>query len=447
MGTVKTFQNKENLFLKTLRAILNYIVVFSVFCEALSLNFNLAFEIRLSHILLCLLLVYYFLLHLKAIALKTYNPLTIIKTRPLLTATVVLIAVVSFLNCLRGENAFGLFFKQVTGLLLYGTGFYVLLRINNYDVKRLFKMYFNIAFFVAAAGVTQELFYVFNTPWIFDFSDISAKWQLTYTSNLQFIKINSVLPEPASFCLIMFPAFFYAINSFASTKLAVRSKFQCFIIIAAYLFSFSLIGYIGIFLSAFLLLLRRLKTKTGVLLCLAVMFSASFFFYTIPDFHSRIIDTFEVFSGKKDVNSTNTSSYTLLISTTITAKEALENIPSLLFGNGLGSYEVSYFRHIHSLGIDMAGKQYLNTKDASALSLRLVSETGLIGLFIFLGFAMRYFLFKVKDPARCLWIINNGIFILILLRLLRQGNYFSEGFFFFLWLYYYSFKQEMKTQK
>ncbi len=76
---------------------------------------------------------------------------------------------------------------------------------------------------------------------------------------------------------------------------------------------------------------------------------------------------------------------------------------------------------------------------------RLLAETGLIGTFflIFLIFKSRIkFIYSENIPESKLiyWLINNGIFVLILLRLLRQGHYTMLGFTLFLLMYFYGNK-------
>jgi len=57
-----------------------------------------------------------------------------------------------------------------------------------------------------------------------------------------------------------------------------------------------------------------------------------------------------------------------------------------------------------------------------------------------------YFLFKCYLKNSCkndMQMISNSILCMLLVSLLRQGHYFYNGLFFFVWLYYFSYKIDM----
>ena len=81
---------------------------------------------------------------------------------------------------------------------------------------------------------------------------------------------------------------------------------------------------------------------------------------------------------------------------------------------------------------------FLNVDDANSLFLRLLSETGLFGIIVFFYFLFKSHLLKKRDKSKYLWIISNAILALFLIKLIRSGHYFVNGFFFFFWLYYFS---------
>jgi hypothetical protein len=70
-----------------------------------------------------------------------------------------------------------------------------------------------------------------------------------------------------------------------------------------------------------------------------------------------------------------------------------------------------------------------------------MSEAGLIGLII-LGLAVfRFFIFTkgINNPDLAIYtLINQGVFIMFVVRILRTGNYIGQGFFFFFFLYAFS---------
>ena len=81
--------------------------------------------------------------------------------------------------------------------------------------------------------------------------------------------------------------------------------------------------------------------------------------------------------------------------------------------------------------------------DANSLFIRLMSETGILGLSLFFIFMFKFLLLKKGyeyPDIRDYLLINQGIFILFVVRLLRTGNYFGNGFFLFFFIYYLSHK-------
>src|SRR6202041_1164387 len=87
-----------------------------------------------------------------------------------------------------------------------------------------------------------------------------------------------------------------------------------------------------------------------------------------------------------------------------------------------------------------------NSADANSLLLRLMSETGLTGLFFMLAIVVQCFVGNDGIDNKY-WIISGAILVLILLYLFRQGNYFVNGFPFFIWLYYYNKKNYLEEKE
>jgi hypothetical protein len=70
--------------------------------------------------------------------------------------------------------------------------------------------------------------------------------------------------------------------------------------------------------------------------------------------------------------------------------------------------------------------------------LRLISETGLFGVGIFLFVIIKGYVRRDPEYETYHWLVSNSILIMILLNLFRQGHYFLNGFPFFVILYYYN---------
>src|SRR5690606_37181188 len=80
----------------------------------------------------------------------------------------------------------------------------------------------------------------------------------------------------------------------------------------------------------------------------------------------------------------------------------------------------------------------LNGADANSMFLRLLSETGLFGVLIFIYIIFKFYLARDENHDTYHWLVSNGILIMMLLNLFRQGHYFLNGFPFFVILYIYN---------
>lgn len=409
-----------------LQKFINYIVVFTIFGSGFDLSGIFSFaDFRISYLLILFALLLW-LPFLKGIYFNKF-----------FLFFFSLIVIFSLYNVYIEKDTIGLLTKQVIGISLNAFIFYLLVKINKYDVKRLFKIYLNIAFLIALIGLIQELSYLLGFKAGYDFSYILPSWKVDI-SGTGFLRVNSILPEPASFCYSMMPAFFVALTSFSKKNFKFLGKWKSLVIISSFFLTFSTVGYIGITTSLFLLIYNYRRRIGYVFLGAISIFLLIFFLWNnISDFRMRIDDSVNVLTGKASLETVNLSTFTLF-SNALVAYNSFKDNP--VFGSGLGSHQISYYKYIGQV-IDVDElSTFLNFNDANSLFLRLLSETGLFGLLIVLFFIFRFYLSRGKDKTDYLWIINNAVLVMFLIRLIRSGHYFIYGFFFFFWLYYFTWK-------
>ena len=145
----------------------------------------------------------------------------------------------------------------------------------------------------------------------------------------------------------------------------------------------------------------------------------------------------------------NTSSFALY-SNFIIAKAAFNEYP--LTGTGLGTHEANYKKYFSKFFDKDFVIRYgvFNTADANSLFVRLLSETGLMGLGLFFTFLFKNALWRKgynDNELRDYTLINQSIFIWFLVRLIRTGNYFGNGFFLFFFIYFITKKIVDKKMK
>jgi len=418
----------------SLKTILSYFVVSIIFSDALTfLSFFSFADFRVSYLMIGIFLL--IILFSRRIAIN--------KTFCIFMG---IITLSSLYNIYIGKDTFLLLTKQVVGIAANALTFYSLMKFNDYNVEKLFKIYLNIAFLVALIGLLQEVSYLLGWKYGFDFHSFLPYWKVSLTNTASLLRVNSIINEPADFCYVMMPACFVSIASFTKIGHKFISRRKAAIIIVALLLTFSTVGYLGIILSFFLLVYNYGKLKPIIAICILIFFFSVFVYQNIAETKTRVDDSLAVLTGNVNWQKINLSSYAFFTNLIVACNSFKENP---LFGSGLGSHEVSYNRFIHNIIGQNGPYLDVNSSDANSLFLRLLSETGLFGILVLAFFIIRFYVHKKKDLNGYLWIISSAILSMFFIRGLRQGHYFVNGFFFFIWMYYFAklnLKQLLDTQ-
>lgn len=300
--------------------------------------------------------------------------------------------------------------SQILGIALASSYFYNVLKL--FTKEDVFILYAKYALFLALIGF-PGYFFGFNLNVNYD------------------PRFSSLLTEPAHYAIVVLPACYFYFKR--------KQYVSFFVIFLSLILSESSIGYIGCALMFILpyINLQRVKYALGVIPFVLVIF---YFVYSNNEkVKTRFDDTFESLkvleTGKFDVR-TNISTYALLSNLYI----AKENFIEHPLGSGIGSH---YYMYHNSYKKKMRTPKYLytlelddiNSKDATSLFIRLISEFGIIGIlatFYMIILIVRTF----KDKSQ---IVEQSIGIYILLKLFRDGHYFPPELFFFLLIFYFSY--------
>lgn len=133
----------------------------------------------------------------------------------------------------------------------------------------------------------------------------------------------------------------------------------------------------------------------------------------------------------KDLELFNASTYAWLTN----IKVAIE-APNRIIGTGLGTHKNSYEK-LNPETFNSYRLYGLNKDDAYSITTRIYSELGLIGILIMIGFIYKNInRYNVGNMMALGYILN---------RLITGGHYTTTGMFLFLFLFYYTNKQN--TQK
>jgi hypothetical protein len=166
------------------------------------------------------------------------------------------------------------------------------------------------------------------------------------------------------------------------------------------------------------------------------LFLFNFLYNNVIDFRDRYDSLVGLFSGnqKFQLGKTHGSSFILYNNYHV----AIESFKSnFLLGTGIGSHPIAFEKFSLAKDIKVFGLN-LNSADANSMLLRLISETGLFGVLIMFYIIIKFYVKRDEKNDTYHWLVSNGILIMILLNLFRQGHYFLNGFPFFVLLYIYN---------
>jgi hypothetical protein len=391
---------------------------------------------------------YYYLIYLAFIVYIVFSKQTIRLVPKWFLSFMLILYVTSFLtNVAYGTLGMHLL-KQILGITYSAMAFFLLLKSNDFKIEDLFNRYMQLAFYVALWGLITEVFLL---------QGIAITDKIKQTSN-GFFRIYSVMGEPYFLAVALLPALYFQTYRFLNEK-AYRASFRNWIHLGViglcFLFTFSSAGYIGLALIVVMYMwsadyFSLLRGQARLLIAPVIIILGITFYNNLKDalseFQVRVDDTLSLFQGGepdvKAISEVNSSTFALYTNYII-AQESFVRNPFL--GSGLGShpvnYDITFAKYFPPDFIERFGT--FNKFDANSLFLRLMSETGLFGLGAVLIFLWRFFMGKkyIRHPKfRYLNIINQSIFILVMVRLVRTGHYFGNGFFLFIFMYYYTKK-------
>jgi hypothetical protein len=189
------------------------------------------------------------------------------------------------------------------------------------------------------------------------------------------------------------------------------------------------------------------KALFAVVFLFSIFFLGLLSYLKIEDIKIRVDDTYfgivNPIIENGDYKKVNLSTYAILANAYVT-KCSLQEHP--FTGSGLGSHKEIFYKHLPKDAIQYSD---LQSGDAASLALRLLSELGLIGFLSFMYFVIK---FKIKWHSyysliqEKFWVINSGIVFMILLFLLRSGDYTFHARTLFFMIYYYSWKKMDKIK-
>jgi len=346
-----------------------------------------------------------------------------------------IIFVTGIFNIMVGNNSSAQFFKVFTGLFLSYFFYDYVIKEFKFNIRKLFQWYLLGCYIAALIGIVQFISYQIGFTPGYNFSWLLNKWGFIPGGNFG-IRINSIFGEPTYLGAVLSGSFFISVYNLFQKETFYLSKFRSIIIIIVYFLSFSGLGQIGIFLSFIFIAINFGLVRYLLIAIPAGILLFNVMYNNVADFRDRYDGLIQLFTtGKFELGKTHGSSFILYNNYNVAMNNVQNN---LIFGTGIGSHAVAFEKYSLSKDIKVHGFN-LNSADANSMLLRLISETGLFGVFIFFIILYKCYIKRDDENESFHWLVSNAIAIMILLNLFRQGHYFLNGFPFFLLLYIYNF--------
>ena len=324
------------------------------------------------------------------------------------------------------------FLKIFVGFVLTISFYYYFLIHTSFDVKRLFELYIKFSYAILLIGVIQFASIQVGFKPGYDFGWILNKWGVHIGGGILGVRVNSILAEPSALAIVTSPAVLISINNLVfGEKYILKKKYQCIIVILGSILTASSTGYLGFMVSFALIAVKR--NMAGLAIGLAASTIAFMIAYnTVDEFRGRVDAAVGIMeSDDIDATTANTSSF-VIYNNFVIASENFKRYP--IFGTGLGSHRIAFSRY--SLTKELGFQDFdFNATDANSLFIRMMSETGLVGL---VWFGLILFRGGVSPKRGNRFLIFAGLLVLIVVTLLRQGNYFLNGLPFIVMLYYFN---------
>ena len=418
-----------------MKTLINQIALFFVLLDNLFLPIDLGVDFRLNYVVMGVYILYYFATHRK-IAISSKNLILLI----VITVVFIGISVLSAISIVH-------VLKQ--SVLISVTLVFSFLLLNSYDfnVEKLFRDYTR---FILAAGIVVIVQFIGVKTNLFFLVDYSYLGLDPGRIDLNAVRgrFHAWFYEPSFMAYAFIPVVFVAVARLFGIG-NMLSKRNAIFVIFILVMTRSSIGFFGLLLSILIVAFSKYtlyRKPMFIATSITLLIASASFIYTIPAVKLRVDETYQLFSKKDvkpiDIAKTNLSTYALYSNFKIT--QAAFSEKSTL-GSGLGTYEINYDKYLYEVipPMNWRDNYQINRQDANSLFFRILVELGLLGIF----FAM-YFIFRNRISFRSnlgvqlhnLWAINNGILVLIILRLLRQGHYTMLGFVLMLLMFYYSKK-------
>ena len=312
------------------------------------------------------------------------------------------IIAVSFMN-----HSYLLLLKQFIPIVVVYTASYAFFK--KVDLVKIFEIYVKISIIVCCLGLLQFILQICG------FSIYVAATG----------RINSIIPEPSHLAIVIIPAFCYMYSREGIFNI------KTLIVLATIIGTFSATAYLTLFIFFAIKNFNPCTFKFYVILIF--LGGLSVLSYLISDEVKYRIDDVVAYSKSGSLEKANATTFSAFSNLKVAAF-SLNNNPFL--GSGLGNHEEAYLEYFEGANSGILRRYGLNMQSGHSLFIRVLSETGVVGMVLVLFF---FYKFRITGENNIYSIISLASLMYFIGRIFKLGGYFDYGIYFFALSYLFAY--------
>ncbi|MDB4273903.1 O-antigen ligase family protein [Algibacter sp.] len=309
------------------------------------------------------------------------------------------------------------FFKAIVPIFIIYLSTYFVIRKHAQFLPKIVDTYINIAYITAIFGILQL---------ILSFMGINILIKIPH-------RIDSIAYEPSHYAAIIMPAVILTVFQYK------KYKRKAVILLTALIGTVSLTSYVVfILIWAF----PRLTNRSAII-AIPLALVSMFYLQTFNlNFSQRFLSAEEVIMGETDISEANGT----VLSFGTNLEVALFTIKkSPIWGSGIGGHESMYKKYYAGKIFEDSFYYGMNQKSAHSLTIRILSELGVLGLLIYVSFLFKTYIKRSDDLFHHL--VSLACLSHFAVKSFKLGGYIDYGtpfFFCLLIVNYMVFRSKKK---
>ena len=305
-----------------------------------------------------------------------------------------------------------------------------------------YKKYVTGCYIFSIIAIIQEIGFLLHIPFLYDVSYIDG-FSRNIVTTLGLLQVYSLTLEPVLFVALILPCMSQIVqNIFIKAEFLVYiSRKQKIVISIAFFLTFSFTAYVCLLIIFSYYYLKQLhfNFRSVFYSVLIVTFIISIFF-VIP---GNMKNKFESLFVEREALATSVENLSAfaIISNFLIAKDAADDH---FLGTGFFTNKNNFDAYINNHFTVTNETIILNRLDGGSMYIKILSEYGYIGLFLFL---LLFYVHRSKRMDNAYSLLNNYFFITILVLFIRTADYVSPVLTYIIVIFFFTANDRLATME